>query len=421
MEDHSDRRQRRSRGKAASGRKTGRGRGVLLFFLLLLFAAAGVLLYLNRAAVSNFFRHRIHGGKKTESTAAATQGSPFEGNVIYPDTQESGVPVGAEPWDGDSGEAQSGIVPAHPEEAMEILESIAAPGSGSAEGAVHGGNGEKIGLLFPADTAYWKENAGHLLELLQEYGYAPELRYAAAEKQAETLRELMTEDCRLLVLAPAEPRSTALSQAVTEAHAQDIPVISFGRLLQDTEGVTAYVAADPYAVGRMQTEALCAALGLPELETGGPSGSMHDSTSGAGGTAVAVVDGTERRACTIEIFNGDPEDPVIFYQVPGMMEALFPYLDSGLIKVPSGETEIEQTAIFDWSDAEAEDRMQALLRQHYPDGEPLDGVLCGNASIARGVRQALQKAGRSGTVVVASDLGPELPEDAQRLYHRPQC
>ena len=95
----------------------------------------------------------------------------------------------------------------------------------------------------------------------------------------------------------------------------------------------------------------------------------------------------------MEIFCGDPGDnnAGLFYQ--GAIDVLMPYVESGVIVVPSGQTEFEQCATKDWNSANAQARMDNLLAGFYSGGEKLDMVMCSNDSTAQGVTASLLAAG----------------------------
>ena len=105
----------------------------------------------------------------------------------------------------------------------------------------------------------------------------------------------------------------------------------------------------------------------------------------------------ERRdtAFNIEFFTGDPGDNNINFFFGGAMSKLRPYIDSGDLIVPSGQTSISQCAIEQWNSEKSQARMENLiLAQGYgPNGRQLDAVLSSNDSVAQGIAAALIDAG----------------------------
>jgi putative multiple sugar transport system substrate-binding protein len=80
------------------------------------------------------------------------------------------------------------------------------------------------------------------------------------------------------------------------------------------------------------------------------------------------------------------------------MEVLQPYLDSGKLACPSGQTDKFQIAIPGWSSEAAQERMENLItsNNYSPTGTPLHAVMCLNDSLAQGVTNALVNAGFTG-------------------------
>jgi len=77
------------------------------------------------------------------------------------------------------------------------------------------------------------------------------------------------------------------------------------------------------------------------------------------------------------------------------MDVLKPYLDSGVLVVPSGQTSKAQCATLNWSAETAQARMENLISsQGYgPKGKKLDAVYSSNDSVGMGITNALVAAG----------------------------
>jgi putative multiple sugar transport system substrate-binding protein len=77
------------------------------------------------------------------------------------------------------------------------------------------------------------------------------------------------------------------------------------------------------------------------------------------------------------------------------MDVLKPYIDKGVLVVPSGQTSKAQCATLNWSTEEAQKRMENLITsQGYgPRGKKLDAVYSSNDSCAMGITNALVGAG----------------------------
>ena len=72
------------------------------------------------------------------------------------------------------------------------------------------------------------------------------------------------------------------------------------------------------------------------------------------------------------------------------MSILQPYLDSGKLVCPSGQTEKAVVATANWATDAAQSRFENILSSFYADGTQLDAVLASNDSTACGVENALE-------------------------------
>jgi len=91
----------------------------------------------------------------------------------------------------------------------------------------------------------------------------------------------------------------------------------------------------------------------------------------------------------IEFITGDPGDNNINFFFDGAMSVLQPYLDSGKLVCPSGQTEKQVVATANWATDAAQARFENILSSNYADGTPLHAVLASNDSTALGVENAL--------------------------------
>ena len=73
----------------------------------------------------------------------------------------------------------------------------------------------------------------------------------------------------------------------------------------------------------------------------------------------------------------------------GAMSVLKPYIDSGKLKVLSGQTSFEQGATLRWDGATAQSRMDNLLSAHYTKAK-LDAVLSPYDGISIGIISSLK-------------------------------
>ena len=248
--------------------------------------------------------------------------------------------------------------------------SLAACSTEGSGGATANDDGEKkteagsgkIGVAMPTkDLQRWNQDGSNIKEQLEEAGYEVDLQYANNDigTQVSQIENMISGGCDLLVIASIDGES--LGTPLATAEEQDIPVISYDRLIMNTTAIKYYATFDNYRVGKEQGEYLVEALDLENQE--GPF--------------------------NIELFTGDPGDNNVNFFFGGAMDVLQPYIDEGKLVVQSGQTTKEQCATEDWSTEKAQSRMDAILSSNYADKQ-LDAVLCSNDATALGVANSLE-------------------------------
>jgi putative multiple sugar transport system substrate-binding protein len=171
--------------------------------------------------------------------------------------------------------------------------------------------------------------------------------------------------CEVLVIAAID--GDILTNVLADAKSKNIPVIAYDRLIMGTDAVTYYATFDNWKVGVMQGEYIVDNLGLE----------------------------TNAGPFNIEFFTGDPGDNNINFFFDGAMSVLQPYLDSGVLKCPSGQTAKTVVATEGWKTENAQARMENLIttNDYGPGKTQLDAVMCSNDSTAQGATNALVNAG----------------------------
>jgi putative multiple sugar transport system substrate-binding protein len=244
-------------------------------------------------------------------------------------------------------------------------------GSSSSDGSDPGDL--KIGVAMPTETSErWIADGNAVKDQLEAEGYEVDLQYAGDDipTQSQQVDQMITQGADLLIVAAID--GTALSSQLQAAADQDIPVISYDRLIRDTENVDFYVSFDNYKVGVAQADALLTGLGLQTADGG---------------------EGTATGPFNIELFAGSLDDNNAHFFFDGAMDTLQPYIEDGTLVVKSGQTEIEQAATLRWQQETAQKRMEDLLTASYNDGSVVDGVLSPYDGLSRGIITALQNAG----------------------------
>ncbi len=225
---------------------------------------------------------------------------------------------------------------------------------------------EKIGVAMPTQSLQrWNQDGANMKEKLEAAGYEVDLQYADnnVQTQVSQLENMITGGCKVLVVASID--GSALGTVLATAKEQSVPVIAYDRLIMQTDAVDYYATFDNYMVGTIQGQYVEEKLGLKDGK--GPF--------------------------NIEFVGGSPDDNNALYFFQGAIDVLKPYLDSGKLVCPSGQTEFEQVATMAWKTETAQARFDNILTANYSTGAKLDAVLCSNDSTAMGVLNSLTNAG----------------------------
>ena len=278
------------------------------------------------------------------------------------------------------------------------LAACGGEGAGGSGGAGGGGGGAEaeeltIGFSMPTQTSErWIADGNNVKEQLEGEGYTVDLQYANDDipTQSQQIDQMITEGADILVVAAID--GTALSGQLENAASNNIPVVSYDRLIRDSENVDFYVTFDNFAVGQAQGNALLTGLGLRN-EDGSP--------------------GTATGPFNIELFAGSLDDNNAFFFFNGAMDVLQPLIDDCTLVVKSGQTDIYQAAILRWQQETAQRRMEDLLTSTYNDGSRVDGVLSPYDGLSRGIITALQNAGYGPTLDAANPMAIVTGQDAE--------
>lgn len=237
-----------------------------------------------------------------------------------------------------------------------------------------------VGVSMPTKSLErWNHDGNNIKKYLEELGYNVRLTFAdnKIDQQVKDIESLIP-DVDLLLISPVDGYS--LTQVLKDAKRLDVPVISYDKLIMGTDAISYYVSFDNWKVGYFQGSAVLKALGLNN-----PS--------------------DKSRIFNMEIVAGEPTDSNAVQFFNGSMSALQPYIDSGVIKIPSGQTSFEQCSTKNWDAATAMNRMQNILATHYSSGQQLDICLCNNDAVALGSRQAIDTdySGKNQIIITGQD------------------
>ncbi|MDR2951604.1 MAG: sugar-binding protein [Treponema sp.] len=229
-----------------------------------------------------------------------------------------------------------------------------------------------IGVVMPTRSEErWNKDGAAVKEGLEKLGYVVDLQFSDDDipTQVRQLDDMITKGVKVLVIASID--GSALSNQLANAKAAGISVIAYDRLLMQSRNVDYYVSFDNYKVGGQMGDILITGLKLNQATTAKP-----------------VI---------IELFAGSPDDnnSVGFYQ--GAMDKLKPFMDRGVLKVPSGQIDRAVVGTLRWDAAEAQKRMENLLSAFYSGNVVLDGILSPYDPISLACLEACKAVGYGST------------------------
>lgn len=237
-----------------------------------------------------------------------------------------------------------------------------------------------VGISMPTKSLErWNRDGSYLKKEFEKAGYKVEITYSDndTDQQVNDIQNLISENVDLLIVAAIDGES--LSTVLADAKGADIPVISYDRLIRNTDAISYYVSFDNYKVGQLQGQYIIDTLDL---------------------------DNAGDKTYNLEVTAGDPADNNATFFYNGAMDTLKKYIDAGTLKIPSGQKKFEEVGTAQWDTSTALDRMQNILASYYADGKTqLDVCLCSNDSTALGVTQAIQSdyKGKNKPIITGQD------------------
>ncbi|MBB1483776.1 sugar-binding protein [Tessaracoccus sp. MC1865] len=243
------------------------------------------------------------------------------------------------------------------------------PTTSASAGGGEAAAGGKVGVSMPTQTSErWIADGDAVKSQLEEAGFEVDLQFANDDipTQSQQVDQMITQGVKVLIIAAID--GTALAPQLDAAAAAGIKVISYDRLIRDSENVDFYVSFDNFKVGVAQGQSLID--GLAERFSA-------------------------EKPANIELFAGSLDDNNAHFFFDGAMSVLQPKIDAGEYVVPSGQTSIEQAAILRWQQETAQKRMEDLLTANYSD-KKLHGALSAYDGLSRGIITALENNGYSG-------------------------
>ena len=140
-----------------------------------------------------------------------------------------------------------------------------------------------IGIVLPTkDEDRWLADEAKFLELIAEKGYKAEIMYSQADPAIEktNVEALIEKGMKVLIICPFD--GAAAASTVEMAKEEGVAVISYDRLISDTEAVDYYVAFESAKMGEAMGQYLvdqAAAYGGTGLNLYLYSGALTDNNS----------------------------------------------------------------------------------------------------------------------------------------------
>lgn len=211
-------------------------------------------------------------------------------------------------------------------------------------------------LIHELKKERWENDRDYFVKEVQNLGGTVYVEVANndAAKQLEQAKELLAKGVDVLVVVPVD--QFAAADIVKEAHARNVNVISYDRLIKNCK-LDFYVSTDNVEIGKLQAD---------YLTTIKPEGKY------------ALIGGAR----------SDNNSQFLYL---GQMNVLQPLVEKGAIKI------VYKEFTNNWEEDEGYNHTQELLKKH-PD---VDAILAGNDQIAYGVVRALREAGKEDQVLVA--------------------
>lgn len=236
---------------------------------------------------------------------------------------------------------------------------IARGGSGAVGGGGADGGQPLIGLsLDTLKEARWQADRDLFVKRAGELGVRVNVQSANGDdnQQIRDVESLLTSGIKVLVIVPHD--GVAMARAVEMAHKAGVPVISYDRLIRNSD-VDLYLSFDNVKVGELQAQYIVNKL------------------PGGRGRIVRVY--------------GSPTDNNARLFKQGQDNILNPLIKKGDIKV------VRQDWAEDWKPENAKRIVNAAITD---SGGKFDAVLASNDGTAGGAVQALLEAGLAGKVIV---------------------
>jgi putative multiple sugar transport system substrate-binding protein len=120
-----------------------------------------------------------------------------------------------------------------------------------------GGETLAVGIVLPTkDEPRWIQDENRFKEALEKENYSVEILFSQGDsaKEKQNVETLISKGIKVLIICPHD--STAAAASAEAARAAGVKVISYDRLITDTDAVDYYVTFDSVSVGKAQGQYL---------------------------------------------------------------------------------------------------------------------------------------------------------------------
>ncbi|MDF2821142.1 MAG: sugar transporter substrate-binding protein [Clostridiales bacterium] len=114
-----------------------------------------------------------------------------------------------------------------------------------------------VGIVLPTkDEPRWVQDETRFKEALAERNYSVEILFSqgSSAKEKENVEALLAQGIKVLIICPQD--GAAAASAIDLAKSEGVTVISYDRLITDTDSVDYYVTFDSFSVGAAQGQYL---------------------------------------------------------------------------------------------------------------------------------------------------------------------
>ena len=153
---------------------------------------------------------------------------------------------------------QSPVVTVDADNVQEVLITSGYYNADDFTGVVGAGDvAGKVGIILPTkDEPRWVQDEARFREALEAAGYEVEILFSQGDsaKERANVEDLITKGVQVLIITPQD--GTAAAAAADVAKEAGVSVISYDRLIRETDAVDYYVTFDSLAVGAQQAQYL---------------------------------------------------------------------------------------------------------------------------------------------------------------------